>query len=62
VSGGPEWAEVESPFLDQLASMGWKIVMGNLDEPSVTGRESFREVLLKQDLREAIAKHQPPRG
>ncbi len=56
MSGGPEWAEVESPFLDQLASMGWKIVMGNLDEPSVTGRESFREVLMKQDLRTAIAK------
>lgn len=56
MSGGPEWAEVESPFLDQLASMGWKIVMGNLDEPSVTGRESFREVLMKQDLRKAIAK------
>lgn len=56
MTGGPEWAEVESPFLDQLASMGWKIVMGNLDEPSVTGRESFREVLMKQDLRKAIAR------
>ena len=56
MSGGPEWAEVESPFLDQLASMGWKVVMGNLDEPSVTGRESFREVLMKQDLRKAIAR------
>ena len=56
MSGGPEWAEVERPFLDQLASMGWKVVIGNLDEPSVTGRESFREVLMKQDLRRAIAR------
>ena len=53
---GPEWTQVEEPFLNQLASMGWKVVMGNLDEPSVTGRESFREVLMKQDLRKAIAK------
>ncbi|MCA9610518.1 MAG: type I restriction endonuclease subunit R, partial [Myxococcales bacterium] len=54
MTGGPEWAEVESPFLDQLASMGWKIVIGNLDEPSVTGRESFRDVLMKQDLRRKL--------
>jgi len=54
MSGGPEWAEVEQPFLDQLASMGWKIIMGSLDFPSVTGREAFREVLMKDDLRKAI--------
>lgn len=53
---GPEWKEVEWPFLDQLASMGWKIVTGSVDFPSVTGRESFREVLLKQDLRRALAR------
>jgi type I restriction enzyme R subunit len=52
--GGPEWTEVEEPFLDQLISMGWKVVMGSLDHPSVTGRESFREVLIKPDLRKAI--------
>jgi len=53
---GPEFTEVEQPFLDQLASMGWKILMGSLDFPSVTGRASFREVLMKDDLCQAIAR------
>ena len=39
MTGGPEWTDVEEPFIDQLASMGWKLVIGNLDEPSVTGRK-----------------------
>ena len=56
MSSGPEWSQVEEPFLDQLASMGWKVIIGNLDHPSVTGRESFREVLMKQELRGAIAR------
>jgi len=56
MSRGPEWSEVEEPFLDQLASMGWRVIIGSLDHPSVTGRESFREVLMKQDLRKAIAR------
>jgi type I restriction enzyme R subunit len=54
MSSGPEYVEVEEPFLDQLALMDWKIVTGNLDYPSVTGRETFREVMLKDDLRKAI--------
>ncbi|MCG8417722.1 MAG: type I restriction endonuclease subunit R [Proteobacteria bacterium] len=63
MSFGPEYREVEKPFLDQLAQTAsetpggvarWRIVTGNLDEPSVTGRESFREVVLKNDLRDAI--------
>jgi type I restriction enzyme R subunit len=51
---GPEFTTVESPFIDQLVGMGWKPVTGNLDEPSATGRETFREVLIKSDLRKAI--------
>ena len=54
MSGGPEYIEVEEPFLQQLALMGWKVVTGDLDYPSLTGRETFREVLLKDDLRTAI--------
>lgn len=54
MSGGPELTEVEQPFLDQLASMGWKLVTGSTDFPSVTGRESFREVLITPDLRAAL--------
>ncbi|MBL9027441.1 MAG: type I restriction endonuclease subunit R [Myxococcales bacterium] len=54
MSGGPEFTEVEQPFLDQLVSMGWKLVTGSVDHPSVTGRESFREVLIKDDLAKAL--------
>src|ERR1700680_1316143 len=54
MSGGPESVEVEEHFLDQLALMGWNIVTGNLDYPSVTGRDKFREVLIKNDMRKAI--------
>jgi type I restriction enzyme, R subunit len=54
MSTGPEFATVESPFIDQLVGMGWKFVTGNLDFASVTGRDSFREVLIKPDLRKAI--------
>ena len=54
MTGGPEFTEVEEPFLDQLVLMGWKMIMGSVDHPSVTGRESFREVFMKGDLRKAI--------
>ncbi len=54
MSHGPEFTEVEKPFLDQLASLGWKVITGNLDFPSTTGRGSFREVLLKKDLAKAL--------
>lgn len=54
MSHGPEITTVEQPFLDQLADLGWKVVTGNLDFPSTTGRSSFREVLLKDDLRAAL--------
>ena len=54
MSSGPEFTTVESPFIDQLVRMGWKAVTGNLDEPSVTGRETFREVLIRSDLRKAV--------
>jgi type I restriction enzyme R subunit len=54
MSHGPEFETVESPFMDQLNRMDWKFVTGNLDHPSVTGRGSFREVLIKRDLRKAI--------
>ncbi len=37
VSGGPEWTEVEVPFLDQLVSMGGKLVPGSVDHPSSPG-------------------------
>lgn len=54
MSTGPEFEHVEQPFLDQLVRMGWKWTTGSLDHPSVSGRESFREVLLLDDLRKAL--------
>lgn len=54
MTGGPEWTDVEQPLLDQLASMGWRTLCGSTSDPSVTGRESFRDVFLGNELREAI--------
>lgn len=54
MSDGPEKLLVEDPFVAQLVSMGWKHIPGNLDYPSVTGRESFGDVLLLDDLRRAL--------
>lgn len=54
MTGGPEFLEVEQPFMDQLAMMGWKLITGSLDFPSVTGRETFREVFILDDLKKAL--------
>lgn len=54
MSGGPEFEKVESPLVQQLVGMGWKHNTGSLDHPSVSGRDSFREVLLKADLYSAL--------
>ena len=51
---GPEFNEVEQPFIDQLVGMGWQYTTGSLDAPGATGRESFREVLLLDDLKQAL--------
>ena len=54
MTGGPEFIEVEKPFLDQLAAMDWQTVIGDIDLPSVTRRTTFREVLLADDLGAAL--------
>ncbi|MGI8921469.1 MAG: type I restriction endonuclease subunit R [Solirubrobacteraceae bacterium] len=54
MTGGPEYVEVEKPFLDQLERMEWETVLGDVDVPSVTRRATFREVLLIDDLRAAL--------
>lgn len=53
---GPEYCEVEQPFVDQLVGMGWVHTAGDLDDPSKTGRESFHDVMLVDDLRAALHK------
>lgn len=42
MTGGPEFTDVEQPFLDQLASMGRKTLTGSVDAPLLTGRVTFR--------------------
>ena len=54
MTAGPEFALVEEPFLTQFASMGWKVVTGSVDHPSFTGRESFREVLIRPEMSDAL--------
>jgi type I restriction enzyme R subunit len=51
-----EWTTVEMPLLAQLAAMGWEYQQGDLDHPQKTFRENFRDVLLREPLREAIRK------
>jgi type I restriction enzyme, R subunit len=54
VSERPEYLTVERPFIDQLRSMGWQHAVGNVDDPTKNGRESFGEVLLPGDLRNSL--------
>jgi type I restriction enzyme R subunit len=56
MSTGPEFIQVEQPLIDQLVSMGWKFTTGNLINPTATGRETFRDVLLLDDLRQALVR------
>ncbi|QRM19008.1 HsdR family type I site-specific deoxyribonuclease [Dechloromonas sp. TW-R-39-2] len=52
---GWELDDVEKPFVAQLQALGWAYSAGSLDNPAVTGRNSFAEViqegLLRQQLR-----------
>ena len=50
MTGGLELTDVESPFLDQLAAMDWKVITGSVDDPSVTGRDTFRADDLNADI------------
>ena len=51
---GPEFTEVEQPFIDQLVLMGWQHNTGRMDDPASSGRAGLREVLLTDDLRSAL--------
>ena len=60
MSDGPEYVEVEGPFLDQLALMDWATMAGDIEMPSVTGRGTFREVRFVDDLRSALRRIKSP--
>ena len=51
-----EYTRVEQPFLEQLKSMNWQHIEGDLDVPYLAERESFRDVLLMDRLRDAVRK------
>jgi type I restriction enzyme R subunit len=49
-----EYNLVERPFCEQLQKMGWSWTPGDVDVAELTERGSFREVLLKGRLAEAL--------
>ena len=56
---------VEKPFLDQLASLGWKVVdqgPGIPTDPTKSFRTSFREVILAGVFRQSLHDNQPHRA
>jgi type I restriction enzyme R subunit len=50
----PEYIYVEKPTIDQLISMGWQHIEGCWDNPQVTHRENFKQVLISHSLKTAI--------
>lgn len=51
---GWELEDVEKPFVDQLTSMGWHYVSGDIDAPAMTGRSGFNEVIQEGALRHKL--------
>ncbi|MGK2285094.1 type I restriction endonuclease subunit R [Pedomonas sp. V897] len=51
---GWELEDVEKRFVAQLEGLGWVRVEGSLDDPKVTGRSSFSEVIQEGVLRERL--------
>jgi len=59
---GWELDDVERPFVAQLQALGWTHVEGSLDDPAVTGRASFTEVIQEVVLRERLHALNPGRN
>ena len=51
---GPEYHDVELPFIQQLQGLGWEYVEGSPDDPAVAGRTDFAEVIQEPVLREQL--------
>jgi len=49
-----EYIRVELPLIQQLKGMGWSHIEGDIDVPYLTERQSFRETLLAERLKQAI--------
>lgn len=51
---GWELEDVEKPFVAQLQALGWSHIEGSIDDPAVTGRTGFAEVIQEGLLREQL--------
>ncbi|MGO2133223.1 MAG: type I restriction endonuclease subunit R [Halomonas sp.] len=51
---GPEYTDVEKPFIDQLVGQGWDVIAGSVDDPAITHRENFAQVVMEPLLRERL--------
>lgn len=51
---GWELEDVEKPFVAQLQALGWTHIEGSLDDPGITGRNNFVEVIQEGVLREQL--------
>lgn len=51
---GWELEDVEKPFVAQLQALGWVHIEGSIDDPVVTGRSGFAEVIQEGALREQL--------
>lgn len=51
---GPEYTDVERPFIEQLKGLGWNYIEGSPDDPAVTHRHSFSQVILEDVLRRQL--------
>ena len=55
-----EYRDVERPFLDQLKTLGWRIIDQGTgsgeppQDPAASERDSFREVVLADRFKEAV--------
>lgn len=54
VGRGVEYERVELPLIRQLVGLAWEHVEGSTQDPALTGRESFREVILAGRLRDGL--------
>ncbi|MDY0041602.1 MAG: type I restriction endonuclease [Desulforhabdus sp.] len=51
-----EYNLVERPFCEQLKTMGWSWIEGDVDVPELTERANFNEVILTGRLQEALTR------
>ena len=52
-----EYSYVEKPFLDQLAALDWDVIdqgLGIPQDPAVSHRSSFRDVVLRDDFLDSV--------